>query len=648
MKWTQKIKPDNLTKVLFVLFIFLFGLGIFLSLQLAQGRENIEVSPVNAQSQFSFQCIGGNRRVEYNPGCNGPVGTPNYSFEVWCNNSQCNESPGNCTQRNGRCETGNAGSPTPTPQPGLPNCSDGEFQAGQCQCGGNVCYLGNPTCQPGSPFVCTSRDNIDYEGADDRDPKAVPGASCRHASGGGRCAVSTFYSGCNPGPGQICVCSGASPAGDGWSYGTTVLRPLENYIECGIMDCSLPQNRGRGGEARLCRNPHVCPGEPLPSPSPSPTPTSTSTPTPTQTPPSTPTPTPSRPPATPTPTPPAQQNPNISIEKQLVSPNFQPVGSNIVFNIVVRNTGDVDIRNFTLSDSYDPDYLEFIGATYRNQIINPTSTSNQDGRRLLTWTNMPPKSNIIADEDGVLTRGEVFTLTVTFRILTATSQELLDENENCGLITTIEYRDNENQERIITYNPPRRSCDGFDTPTENPLTVTVNKQVLTPSVVLPNQVRFVGTIRNNDAVRRTYTVINFTDEYDARYLRPNSVIARNPAGRTSTVTNIPNTGVLRIANLQNLRDSAGTELGPLLFNQEYSLEIVFDTIAPINRTCDTIFADVETGDQGGTSNRSTACAEIVAPTPPETGANLLVNLLLPLTTLVSAGYAHIAIRKKLA
>jgi len=794
--WTQRLKPDTLTKILFLVFFVASGLLVFLFLQLG-GNTNIDSA--QAAGPYDYKCTDEKRRA-HNPGCAGSG--ENYEFDVYCNNSACNESPGNCIQRNGNCINGNA-TPPPTSTP-------------------------TPTDNPG---------------------EWPNGSVCKYPTGGGSCASATFRSGsCNPGDNQMCYCRGSVVyQANGMSY--------LNRVENGSISCQtnpgedLCARYGPGlhsGDGTRCNNPYRCPGVQQ-------TPTPTTTPTPSI---PTITTTPTRPVDTPTPTititpPPRQvnlvcerlniynsngnllpsgvqlipgqryrlqvdtntnprlatryawslngggytlipnpdqnpqncatkgnnfndiynptyvdfvvpttmqpgqtisfrganvykvvngqlttqtvtacpdndsntdiiacgapttdfpngqtayrtangyvtdrnsvtqrlaqlnttcsgsaacervftiaaqpqQNPDIEILKTLVGPNFQPVGSTIIFNINVRNTGNVDIRNFTLTDNYDPSYLEFISSTYRGQNLSPDTPTGQiiNGRRQLTWSNMPPKSTQIPNEDGVLTagqngNGEVFTLTLTFRILRETTPSIALENDNCGVISTIQYIDNLGQTREVPITS-RASCAEFQTPSPTPLNVIVNKTTLTPSVVSPAQVRFRATITNNDSRQRTYTDIDFNDEYDTNYLRPNTVIITNPAGRQARLTGLSNTGVLSIPNLQDLCDggtslrspcSAGSNpLGPLPFNQAYSLELVFDSMAPIPNTCDEVFANVtDNGGNGGVSNRARACAEITAPPPPVTGANPILNLLLPGALLALSGAANFALLKR--
>lgn len=339
------------------------------------------------------------------------------------------------------------------------------------------------------------------------------------------------------------------------------------------------------------------------------------------------------------------QAPNIEIKKTLTSPNFQPIGNTVTFDISVRNTGNVDVRSFTLYDEFDPNYLEFVSSVYRTQVdntINPDTPTGElltNGRRRLAWSNMPPRSTQVAGEDGILTVGETFTLKLTFRVLKATTAQIALENDNCGVVQGINYRDDQGQDATYTFNPRRESCAEFQSVTPAALTATITKQVLTPSVRVGNEVKFKAVLTNNDAEKRTYADIDFTDQYDTRYLKPSRIVITAPNGRTVTVNNLPNTGTITISNIQDKTDASGNVLGGLAYGQSYTFELVYVATAPITTTCDTVFANV--GDNsnpvnGGTTNQAQACAEITAPPPPDTGANVFLNLLMPLVAIAGS------------
>lgn len=852
MSKIKKIKPSTLTKILLLILFITSGALVFLLIQLGT-KNSIQVGTVSA-NEYPYAC---GSRTETGLECDSRL----HTFEIWCNNENCNESPGNCVPRNVQCVSANN-------NPELPQCSSGNYSAGQCKCGENICYIDNPTCNPSNRFECI--------------PNRT--SNCRYRTGGGHCAQSEFDD-CDPGEGEICVCSGYLYSDGTWTYSRAQKKPISEYMDCGIdlSPCNDPRNNGRliseilgrTPKASRCDNPwdYRCPGsqngqinvravcdgnipvsvtyevarnapdafyqsgttnssvtgtvegrdynvinrddngslnderERYPNISLS---GSRSVTVPyngsvifnytgcSTNPPSASecigissnrstlspgqsavvtmqvrnvennegrlfiynrgnrtcdgvgVPCPAYIPAresdrdeqgqpinspiridstqkryfvtsgdnlnpvktyrwtityeqlfgtSSTPIVDAYNNqvlrdvqlngytwglaphgydpncvtsitqslqppsPNIEVSKTLVSPNFQPVGSTITFNINARNTGNVDIRNFTLSDQYDPNYLEFVSSTYRGQTLNPDTLTGTivNGRRQLTWSNMPPKSGF-SGEDGVLTagpngNGETFTLTLTFRILREVTPILALENDNCGIITTITYRDELGQDRQDTLNPPRQSCAEFDTPTEVPLTVQVNKTTLTPSVVSPTEVRFRATITNNDSNQRTYSDIDFTDVYDATYLRPNRVIVTNPSGLSATVSGFTLNGSLVIQNLQDLCsggtslrapcNGGGTPLGALPYNQTYILELIYDPRAPVSSTCDEVFANVtDTDGNGGVSNRARACAEITAPPPPITGSNGVLNLILPGLGMISAGIANFVIRRK--
>ena len=677
MSKIKKINPSILTKILLALLFVFSGILIFILMQIGNRNGIVGIDSVQAASCIDTEYASCCQRI------NVAAGRPAHGDGEGVGGNCLSSDVQRCvSEANAICNSNN--------NPGLPQCSSGNYSAGQCQCGQNICYINNPTCNPTNANECIPR-----------------GFSCRYRTGGGHCALSDFYEGCTPGDGQICVCTGGDTRSEGgWTYARVTTRPIDQYVECGAPSaeyrasvCADPANAGKTftGRASECDNPWMyrCPGTTT-----TPTPTPIITTTPTTTPTNNPVPEcigissksytlspgqsvvvtmqvrnvennegrlfifnrgnptcdgvgvpcPAYIPARESDTNEQGQpinspiridstqkryffttgdnlnpvktyrwtityeqlfgtssnpivdannnqvlrdvqlngytwglaphgydhncvtritqslqppSPNIEVSKTLVSPNFQPVGSTITFNINARNTGNVDIRNFTLSDQYDPNYLEFVSSTYRGQTLNPDATTGTNGRMQLTWSNMPPKSGF-SGEDGVLTagsngNGETFTLTLTFRILREVTPSLALENDNCGIITTITYRDEFGQDRQDTLNPPRQSCVEFYTPTEVPLTVQVNKTTLTPSVVSPTEVRFRATITNNDSNQRTYSDIDFTDVYDATYLRPNRVIVTNPSGRSATVSGFTLNGSLVIQNLQDLC-SAGTSL----------------------------------------------------------------------------------------
>ena len=96
------------------------------------------------------------------------------------------------------------------------------------------------------------------------------------------------------------------------------------------------------------------------TPTKTPTSTPTNTATPTNTPTSTPTNT-STATATSTPTPTSTPaNREISITKDRTSASPVKVGEEVTFEIVVTNTGDVDLINVDVADDFDPTYLAFV------------------------------------------------------------------------------------------------------------------------------------------------------------------------------------------------------------------------------------------------------------------------------------------------
>lgn len=326
------------------------------------------------------------------------------------------------------------------------------------------------------------------------------------------------------------------------------------------------------------------------------------------------------------------QNPQITIEKRLIEGNYQNVGNNVVFDIVVRNTGNVDIRSFNLADEFDSRYLEFVDATYRNVNLAPTTRIGPNNNLItLRWDDMPPKSGNISGEDGILTINETFVLRLRFRTLNSTENlpQNARENDNCGLINTIRFVNDKNETEIRTVD--LRSCDEFFTRTPRPLTVQISKNTITPEIKITQEARFRITITNNDPERRTYTDIDFVDTYDVRFLKPIRARITAPNGRAAEITNVPHVSPWRIENIQELQSvtNAGP-LGNLEYNQSYVIELVYQALAGTNSTCDTVYADIRSNDNNGArSNNAEACVKIVVPPSKDTGADGFIQLVLP-------------------
>ncbi len=77
----------------------------------------------------------------------------------------------------------------------------------------------------------------------------------------------------------------------------------------------------------------------------------------------------------------------LSVNKTVLSPTNQPVplGSNLVFRIVIRNTGQLAITNLPFEDTYSASYLQYVSAA-----IAPNSIAPGD----LFWTNLAGASGM--------------------------------------------------------------------------------------------------------------------------------------------------------------------------------------------------------------------------------------------------------------
>ncbi len=112
--------------------------------------------------------------------------------------------------------------------------------------------------------------------------------------------------------------------------------------------------------------------------------------------------------------------PAVEVEKTVeVQPNCDIVGinQNVVFDIVVRNTGNSTLATIPLTDTFESNYLQFVSADPPPN-SSTTSGSGQTATGLLTWTNIAgPLPNGFARG---LPPGQSFTVKVTFKTLRST------------------------------------------------------------------------------------------------------------------------------------------------------------------------------------------------------------------------------------
>lgn len=108
----------------------------------------------------------------------------------------------------------------------------------------------------------------------------------------------------------------------------------------------------------------------------------------------------------------------ITVEKTLTSTNPAQTGNNVTFEIDVENTGNVNVVNLELSDSYDQAHLDFVSA-------NPAPSEVDEDAGILDWQDLAPSPD--GGTAGVWEPGESRTVTVTFRALA------VDGAENCAI-----------------------------------------------------------------------------------------------------------------------------------------------------------------------------------------------------------------------
>lgn len=99
---------------------------------------------------------------------------------------------------------------------------------------------------------------------------------------------------------------------------------------------------------------------------------------------------------------------DISVEKTLTSANPAAVGGTVTFEVVVENTGNVDLTNVGFSDSYDQSHLDFVSA-------DPAPSDVDEDAGILDWQDLAPSPD--GGTAGVWEPGESRTVTVRFRAL---------------------------------------------------------------------------------------------------------------------------------------------------------------------------------------------------------------------------------------
>ncbi len=90
------------------------------------------------------------------------------------------------------------------------------------------------------------------------------------------------------------------------------------------------------------------------------------------------------------------------------------LGDRVIFNVVIRNTGNTTLVNIPLEDTYEPDYLRYDSAVPQPNSTTPPGT--------LTWNDLTGPLPFGFDRD--LRPGEAFTVTINFTALTSTQNRV--------------------------------------------------------------------------------------------------------------------------------------------------------------------------------------------------------------------------------
>ncbi len=264
-------------------------------------------------------------------------------------------------------------------------------------------------------------------------------------------------------------------------------------------------------------------------------------------------------------------NPGLQLSKVLVTPSngIATVGENVVFHIIITNTGDTKISTLPIRDTYDTTYLTY-------QSASPASDDNNDDGQI-DWSNVGP-----------LASGASKTITVTFlakastlpgnTVNRATSHDVVDENG-------APVPDGSDTEPVTITNPG----------------VEVIKTLITPAsgqTLVGDPVTFQIVIRNTGDT--TLTHLPLTDTYET------SCLAYVP---TSASPEESSTGVGAIY-WNDLTASFGQDLAP---GESFTVTVPFDTVGSCHPTTNAATVDGEDENGDTVSGSDTADVTIVAP-----------------------------------
>lgn len=152
---------------------------------------------------------------------------------------------------------------------------------------------------------------------------------------------------------------------------------------------------------------------------------------------------------------------SINISKVRQGPSPVDAGDPVVFEIQVTNSGDVDLDNISVEDTYDPTYLDFVSA-------NPAPSSVNEATGVLTWSVL---THSPADGDPAVWEPDASRiLSVSFLALAPTP-----ETENCAE-TGARFASNPN----VTL-PPSSACDVVEINQPTPTPTPTATPTLTPT-----------------------------------------------------------------------------------------------------------------------------------------------------------------------
>jgi len=307
------------------------------------------------------------------------------------------------------------------------------------------------------------------------------------------------------------------------------------------------------------------------------------------------------------------ENPEVIIQKTLISTRVVKVGENTTFRLAATNTGNTTLTQIPVKDEFETEYLNYATATIAPSRVDEHGNT---GLGTIEW------SNILATNE-VLFPGQSKAWDVTFTATKTTDKAQDQDADNCMWI----YKDmvHDDQGNIIP-SEDLASCDYViiqeDLPPVTPA-VDIEKSLTTSGdIYIGDEVTFDLVVTNTGPIDLVeYDLIDTYDSSMLRYLRA-AGDKKESTGEWSTanatVSFSAGGGHLVAEDLQNL-------FGVLNPNDQIYVHLVFEA-AKAGTTTDTARINAKGENGEWVYDEDSASAVIISVKPPKTGASEVIGL----------------------